>query len=96
MDKLVCTTNNLQDIVGWLKKGYMICIYADKKSIIYYLKETIDIITDEKIIYIDVSKNPGLLDDDEWPYYIEREGFLRYKSRENIPSHLYHIFHFII
>ena len=74
----------------------MICIYADKKSIIYYSKETIDIITDEKIVYIDVSNNHGLLDDDEWPYYIEKEGFLRYKSIDILPTHPYHIIHFTI
>ena len=96
MNDLVCTTNNLLDIVTWLKKGYMICIYNKQKSIIYYSKENIDIITDEKIIYIDVSKNPGLLDDDEWPYYIEREGTLRYKNRENLPTITDNIFHFTI
>lgn len=84
MGELVCTTNNLRDIVDWLKKGYIICIYADKKSIVYYSNEPIDKSINKKMIYIDVSKNPGLLDDDEWPYYIEKEGFIRYKNIESL------------
>lgn len=100
MDKLVCTTNSLQDIIGWLKKGYMICIYSKRKSIFYYSREIIQTITDEKIVYIDVQSNPGLLDDDEWPFYIEEEGFRRYdrryESRKNIPTKTDNIFHFTI
>ena len=100
MDKLVCTTNSLQDIIGWLKKGYMICIYSKRKSIFYYSREIIQTITDEKIVYIDVQSNPGLLDDDEWPFYIEEEGFRRYdrryESRKNIPTKTDNIFHFKI
>ena len=94
MDKPVCSTNSLQDIIGWLKKGYIICIYSKKKSIFYYSKEKT--ITDEKIVYIDVQSNPGLLDDDEWPFYIEEQGFRRYESRKNLPTNSENIFHFTI
>ena len=93
MDELVFTTNSLSDIVNWLKKGYMICIYNENNCIFYYWRETVDTITDEKIVYIDVSKNPGLLEDDEWPFYIESEGFLKYKNWDNIPTNTDHIFH---
>ena len=96
MDKPVCSTNSLQDIIDWLKKGYMRCIYSKRKSIFYYSREIIQTITDEKIVYIDVQSNPGLLDDDEWPFYIEEEGFRRYESRKNIPTKTDNIFHFKI
>ena len=93
---LETTTNNLRDIITWLDTGYIICLYSTTQKIYYYLRESIEEITNEKIVYIDSRENPGLLDPDEWPYYIEREGFQKYKSTDKVPSDPENIYHFII
>ena len=85
-EKLVFTQNILSDIINWLKNGYMICIYSHNKYLFYYSMETINLIVDEKIIYINVSKDTSLLNKDEWPHYIKNEGFVEYKSTDKLPT----------
>jgi hypothetical protein len=82
------TTNTLGDIIKFLQNGYFVCIHDDKIYNYYYSKEAISIkdeIKDKKLIYIDVSKNVGLLDKDEWPWYIIKYGFVEYKSISILP-----------
>ena len=85
-EKLVFTQNSLDDIINWLKAGYIICIYSSNKQLFYFSKETLDTIADEKIIYINLTKDCSLLNDDEWPWYIKSEGFVRYKSTDKLPT----------
>jgi hypothetical protein len=75
-EPLVTTTNNLRDIIDWLRIGHIVCIHAFGNSIFYSNPDS-QKDDSQKLIYIDVEKNPGLLDEGEWPYYIEREGFIR-------------------
>ena len=92
---LITTTNNLRDIIGWLHIGHIVCINAFGNAIFYSQKDSQkdDL---QKLIYIDLEKNPGLLDDDEWPYYIEREGFIRYADKEALPTNPENIYSFKI
>ena len=85
-EELVFTKNCLLDIINWLKAGYIICIHnAMQYGRYYYSKETLDAITDEKIIYVNIKSSPDLLEEDEWPWYIKDSGFVQYKSIKILP-----------
>ena len=68
------TNNSLYDIINWLKEGYIICLYSISKKVFYFHKENLNEIKNEKIIYINL-KQKKLLDQGEWIWYIENEGF---------------------
>jgi hypothetical protein len=95
-EELKTTSNNLRDIITWLNQGFIICLYSDIQKVYYYSRESIAEITDEKIVYIDISENPRLLDEDEWPYYIKREGFQEYKSTDKLPINPQNIYNYKI
>jgi hypothetical protein len=84
-EELVFTNNNLSDIINWLKKGYIVCLFSYNKKLFFYNKETLDHITDEKIIYVNVTHYASLLAEGEWPWYIMREKFVEYKSIDKLP-----------
>ena len=94
--ELILTTNNLRDIITWLKQGFIICLYSNIQKVYYYSRESIAEIKDEKIVYIDISENPGLLGEDEWPYYIKSEGFQEYKSTDKLPTNHQNIYNYKI
>jgi hypothetical protein len=86
--EIVPTTNSLRDIVDWLKNGDFVCIHTNTDYIYYYSKETCNSIEDHRLIYVNVM--PGLLDEGEWPYYIENEGFVKYtKTLPTKPENIY-------
>lgn len=85
-EELVFTNNNLSDIINWLKKGYIVCLFSYNKKLFFYNKETLDHITDEKIIYVNVTHYASLLAEGEWPWYIMREKFVEYKSIDKLPT----------
>jgi hypothetical protein len=85
-EELIFTNNNLLDIINWLKKGYIVCLFSYNKKLFFHNKEIIDNITDEKIIYVNVSHYASLLSEGEWPWYIMKENFVEYKSINNLPS----------
>lgn len=91
-EELVFTNNNLLDIINWLKKGYMVCLFSYNKKIFFYNKENLDFITDEKIIYVNVSHFGSLLLEGEWPWYIMKEGFVEYKSINKLPTNQENIY----
>lgn len=81
-NKLVLTDNNLLDVINWLKLGAYVVIHTDYARFFHKCSEKnlSEIEVDEylkhhKIIYINVSKLPGLLDDGEWNWYITNAGF---------------------
>ena len=74
-EELKITSNSLEDIINWLKNGYIVCIYSYKKQLLYFSREILDQIVDEKIIYINLNVDPTLLNADEWPWYIKNSGF---------------------
>lgn len=80
------TTNNLKDIIEWLRNGYMVCIYSYNKKKFYFSKENLNEINDENIIYVDLMKMSSLLNPGEWPWYIQNEGFFEYKSTNVLPN----------
>ena len=84
--KLSFTSNALRDIIGWLNEDYILCIYSNKIQKLYFFKETLDEIVDEKIVYVNLNDDPSLLNDDEWPYYIIGVGFYEYKSIDKLPT----------
>ena len=85
-EELVFSNNNLLDIINWLKRGYMVCLFSYNKKFFFYNKETLDYITDEKLIYVNVSHYASLLAEGEWPWYIMKEEFVEYKSIHNLPT----------
>jgi hypothetical protein len=85
--ELVITDNSLLDIINWLKLGHIICIHDSLKYGRYYFsKETLDKITDEIIVYVNVESDPSLLHEDEWDWYINEAGFVKYTSIDIIPK----------
>jgi hypothetical protein len=85
--KLETTTNNLLDIINWLKAGHIICIYTQHRKRFFFKEPTLNEITDEYIIYINVLNHSSLLDEGEWSYYIMRSGFHEYLSVDVLPTH---------
>ena len=91
--ELVVTSNNLLNVVTWLRDGHIICLhnsYNSRSRQFYYSFETLDSVTNQEMIYVDVVNWPQLLEDDEWPYYIKEEGFVSYKSINVLPKKDHH------
>jgi len=85
--ELVITSNNLLNVINWLKDDNIICLHNSYKyKKFYYSKENLESITDQEIIYVDLINWPELLDEDEWSYYIKDEGFVFYKSIQILPN----------
>ena len=80
---LTITTNNLLDVINWLKKGYYVIIHTTNGRFYHKCLENdlgedkyvTEYINTHRFIYVDISKMPGLNDDGEWEYYIKNEGF---------------------
>ena len=83
--ELVLTTNNLADIVRFLKEQNIVCLYCTNNKIFYYAKSSCEKINNEKLIYINCNKMPSLLDEEEWPWYIKDSGFVEYTSINILP-----------
>ena len=94
------TTNNLKDIIDWLKLGDAVCIHTTTDKAFYSVKQACD--TDFKnirILCVDVSFMPSLLNDGEWPWYIDQATAA--KKRENDEEKLFveqckNVYHFKI
>jgi hypothetical protein len=90
---LVFTGNNLLNIITWLRAGHIICLHNSYKACpvqFYYSVERIENITNQQMIYVDLVNWHELLEEDEWPYYIKKEGFVRYKSTNILPKTEHH------
>lgn len=93
-DPIITTNNSLADIIGWLRRGAYVVIYSKSGRFFHKCSKTTltageikDYINSHRFIYINVSKTPGLLDDGEWNWYINNEGFEECKcSLKNISS----------
>jgi hypothetical protein len=75
----IVTTNTLADIDKWLDEGDYVVVHEGTKFGRFFHKCMGDIKTPEqdaeslnacRVIYIDVTAMPGLLDDGEWNLYI--------------------------
>jgi len=79
------TSNNLADIIGWLKEGDYVVVYnTSTKTGRFFHKCLADTKTSEelaksldncRVTYVNVASLPGLLDDGEWNWYIKQAGF---------------------
>lgn len=75
-ENLTITTNQLADVLGFLNKGDIVVIFNNNNvfKIFYKSKESIENLTDKRIILIDCQTVPGICDDGEWNYYITSAG----------------------
>ena len=92
-EEVVFTSNNLLNVVTWLRAGHIICLHNSYKSHteqFYYSVETLESITNQQMIYVNVVNWKELLEEDEWPYYIKEEGFVTYKSTNVLPKKEHH------
>src|SRR3990170_2400071 len=77
----VTTTNQLRDIVGWLKEGDCVFVHNNFKGGRFFhpgcvvgVKPDRSQFNHCRVIYVDVRKMPGLLADGEWNWYINDAG----------------------
>ena len=90
---LVFTSNNLLNVVTWLRAGHIICLHNSYNAWpvqFYYSVERLETITNQQMIYVNLVNWHELLEEDEWPYYIKKEGFVRYKSTNILPKTEHH------
>ena len=82
MSSPIKTTNSLKDIVDWLATGSIVCLHANR-TYQYYVSSGFTNIVPEttRLIYVNVSSNPSLMSEDEWPYYIHGANNISYTSR---------------
>jgi len=79
------TSNNLLDVINWLKLGAYVIVHTNSARFFHKCTnkdlsedEISKYINQHKIVYVDVSKLPGLpglLDNGEWNWYINEAGF---------------------
>ena len=77
--------SNLTEILKWLGDGDCFCIYTSYSGRCFYKTQEVDKI-EGRMIYLDVSSHPGLLDDGEWNYYIKEGG---YYELDKVPTEQY-------
>ena len=82
------TSNNLRDVIDWLKEGDYVVIHNNYLHGRFFHSNCIEtpnipvsdltdqmLLNNRRIIYVDVKSMPGLLDEGEWEYYIKLGGF---------------------
>jgi hypothetical protein len=96
--ELIFTNNMLLDIINFLKSGHLICLHYNNSETYFYSQsiETNDKIELLKLIYINISSCPSLLEDDEWPYYIKNNGFVEYTNKKILPTNKDNIYFYTI
>lgn len=67
------TGNSLRDIIDWIKQGDFIILHHQGLYARYY-HQCSEKSAKYRIIYINIINYPDLLNDGEWPWYIEDEG----------------------
>ena len=70
MELEILSCDSLLTIVKFLKRGDVIILYNNRKLLTYHMND----LDFNNEIYINVSSYPSLLDEGEWPYYIESIG----------------------
>jgi hypothetical protein len=93
------SSNNLKDVIDWLKLGDFVCIHAEKIGLSYCNVKTVDV-KNMRVIYVDVSRTPSLLSEDEWPWYIKHHALdvVECKDEDDVRKHILencpYIYHF--
>ena len=66
-----CTKNQLKDIIDWLKIGDVVVLHHNNyNGHIYHNCMNLD--PNIRYIFINVHRMPNLLNEGEWPWYIEQ------------------------
>lgn len=97
------TTNNLVDIIEWLKEGAYVVIHNRFQYARYFHlkctgeeKDPNDL-KSLRVIYLDVQSMNSLLNDGEWEWYIKKQGIpectCSLKKRMQDPNDLEHSIH---
>ena len=73
MNPPIPTANSLKDIIDWLREGDKVIIHSSNYGKTYHNCVKFKNVTN-RVIYIDVSSMPSLIDEGEWPWYIENDG----------------------
>lgn len=73
------TANNLSDVIGLAQAGNYLVMYTGNDGRFFHRGchpdvNTSDWLSTHRVIYLDVSSQPGLLDDGEWNYYLDNAG----------------------
>lgn len=94
------TSNTLVDVLAWLEEGAYLVLHDHFKRGRYFHKkcdrDNEDEVSNLRVIYLDVDRLPGLLDEGEWDWYIKQkaaECTCRLKSRLSDPNGLMHSVH---
>lgn len=76
------STNQLVDVIGWVRNGDIVVIFNDNNvfRIFYKSNDSIDNLTDKRIMMINCQSVPGICDDGEWNYYIIQDGNIESNS----------------
>ena len=83
------TGNNLVDIIAWVKdQGYCVVLHGQGSPVQVWYNGA-EILADVKIIMVNVSSMPGLLDEGEWDWYLNEAGCTRHThiTLEDLLSH---------
>lgn len=81
LKELKKTSNNLADIINWLKDDNFVFIHNGAIGGRFFHKcdgtpcDFTSLVEKTDVIYVDVRSHPGLLEDGEWNWYIENAGF---------------------
>src|SRR5437870_5254724 len=98
----VTTSSNLRDIIGWLKEGDYVVIHNNYRYGRYFhaICGSDSCLDNSRIIYVNVSSMPSLLNEGEWDYYIEKEGNkecqCHLKEKTSDPNGVPHGYHFAL
>ena len=68
------TGNNLKDVVEWIKSGHVVVLKAKFKTLVYHNRCGEELSTSNEVLNLNVSSWGSLLDDGEWPWYLEDSG----------------------
>ena len=89
--ELEITGNDLLTVVNWLKAGHIVCLHNSyKNDQYYYSSATIESVSTQELIYVNLSNWTSLLNEDEWPYFIKDSGFVSYTSTHILPVKEHH------
>lgn len=81
---IVTTSNQLHDIIEWLQLGHYVVLKSKNANRVFLGDKNAQNDYDKASIIVECVTCPGLLDDGEWNWYINRGGFPEYKvNNEN-------------
>lgn len=93
----VLSKKALADVVRWIKMGDCVILHNHGENGHYYYQGTATSLADLRVICLDIAPSTGLLDEDEWPEFIQLAGcrsaaadFQKQLSDLRLVPHVYH------